>query len=56
MAVRTKSKKVLICTCERETCGYIWESTTERPPLICPKCKSAGWNRKRDNEPEKTHA
>lgn len=45
MAVRTKSKKVLECTCEREKCGYVWEATTEQTPLICPKCKSAGWNR-----------
>ncbi len=39
--------KVTGFKCER--CGHNWvpRDSTEGDPLICPKCKSAGWNRPR---------
>ena len=25
-------------------CGHEWLSYTEKPPKLCPKCKSTKWN------------
>lgn len=33
------------CRCER--CGHEWIPRGEELPVICPKCKSARWNRPR---------
>jgi DNA-directed RNA polymerase subunit RPC12/RpoP len=40
--------------CER--CGHVWvkRSATEGDPIICPKCKSPYWNKKRRTEEKKT--
>lgn len=33
------------CTCER--CGHIWITRGKESPVVCPKCKSAYWNKPR---------
>lgn len=28
-------------------CGHEWIPTSDKPPKVCPKCKSPYWNRER---------
>jgi predicted Zn-ribbon and HTH transcriptional regulator len=36
---------IYIYTCER--CGHEWQPRKKVKPTICPKCKSAYWDRPR---------
>jgi len=38
-------KMIKILKCKR--CGHEWASKRENRPIICPKCKSPYWDRKR---------
>lgn len=31
--------------CER--CGFAWQSTAEKPPITCAKCRSPFWDKQR---------
>ncbi len=46
-------RTVDIYKCDR--CGHEWQKKGKEEPLICPKCKSAYWNRpkKEDTEEQK---
>ncbi|KKN40001.1 hypothetical protein LCGC14_0737720 [marine sediment metagenome] len=40
-----EQKKEDLCFCER--CGHKWFKR-KKNPVLCPKCKSPLWNKKRD--------
>jgi len=35
-----------LCTCIR--CSYAWFARTEISPMVCPKCKSPYWNKRKN--------
>lgn len=39
-------KNVTVYKCER--CTHEWQKRGKEEPLICPKCKSAYWNRPKE--------
>ena len=41
--------RVLGYRCER--CGHEWVPRNDRPPKVCPKCKSPYWDRERRTRP-----
>jgi hypothetical protein len=45
--IKEVDKEFLVCN--NPSCKHSWIQRGKEPPLICPKCKSARW----DKEPKK---
>jgi DNA-directed RNA polymerase subunit RPC12/RpoP len=43
---------IKIYNCKR--CNHEWANRNGREPIICPRCKSAYWNREKRNGQEAT--
>jgi len=42
-----KIKLIGYC-CER--CGHKWVPRSSKKPIVCPKCKSPYWNKRKDTK------
>lgn len=44
--IKVISIKVKQLTCDRPTCGYVWQIPIDKPePQTCQRCKSFNWNK-----------
>src|SRR5271165_3855874 len=44
---------LLLCVCERPSCGWAWVVANSRGvPRSCSRCKAKGWNHERESEPD----
>jgi len=46
---RCNHKYEVMLKCKR--CGHEWTPRNDKPPKVCPKCKSPYWNRERKKKP-----
>lgn len=41
-------KQTTLCGCNK--CGYQWTPKEDKPPKVCPRCKSYKWDKSNKKE------